>query len=79
MDCFNCQMVCLVRDNGCLLEKQETLKYLQNHVHLLGSRGVSRTPATSRMELFGTFVNGFQLLTNAGKNSILADLPLNSL
>ena len=30
-------------------------------------RGISRTPATSKMELFVTLFNGFQLLTNITK------------
>ena len=34
-------------------------------------RGVYRTPATSKMKLFVTFVNGFQPLTNLTKNSML--------
>ena len=84
MDRFSRQIVLLVCDNGCLLEKQVTLKYLENHVLLFDSRGVSRTPETSKMELFVTLVNSFQPLTDATKNSILAvvrvlDPPLGSL
>ena len=69
---FSRRIVWLIRDNGCLLEKQETLKYLENHVPLFDNRGVSRTRATSKMELFVTLVNDFQPLTNATRNSILA-------
>ena len=38
MNRFSYRIVWLVRDNGCLLEKQETLKYLENHVLLFDSR-----------------------------------------
>ena len=84
MNRFIRRIVWLVRDDRCLLEKQETLKYLKNHVLLFDSRDVSRTLATPKMELFLTMVNGFQPLTNATKNSILAvmgilDLALGSL
>ena len=34
-------------------------------------RGVSRTPATSKMKFFVTLVNGFQPLINVTKNSML--------
>ena len=84
MDFFSCHIIWLIRDSGYLLEKQETLKYLENHVPSFESRGVSRTSATSKLELFVTLVNGFQPLANATKNSIFAvgrvfDLPLSSL
>ena len=54
MDRFSHQIVWLVRDNGCLLEKQETLKYLENRVLL------SRTLATSKMELLVTLVSYYK-------------------
>ena len=34
-------------------------------------RGICRAPATSKMELFVTLLNSFQLLTNVTKNYIL--------
>ena len=34
-------------------------------------RGISRAPATSKMELFVTLLNGFQVLTNVTNNHIL--------
>ena len=34
-------------------------------------RGVSRIPATSKMKVFVTLVNGFQQLTNVTNNSML--------
>ena len=34
-------------------------------------RGICRAPATSKIELFATFLNGFQSLTNVTKNYIL--------
>ena len=54
MDGFSHQIVWLVRDNGCLLEKQEALKYLENRVLL------SRTLATSKMELLVTLVSYYK-------------------
>ena len=45
--------------------------------------GISRTPVTSKIELFVLLVNGFQPLTNVLKSSILdivrvLDTPLSS-
>ena len=57
MDRCSRRIAWLVRDNGCLLEKRETLKYLEDHVLLFDSRDVSRTPTTSKMELSVALVN----------------------
>ena len=72
MDRFSRRIIWLTCDNRCLLGKQEILKCLENHVLFLERRGISRSTATSKMKLFVTLVNGFQSLTNATKNSILA-------
>ena len=37
----------------------------------LNNRGLTQSPATSKMELFHTLLDDFQPLTNVTKNSIL--------
>ena len=52
-----------------------SLKYSQlTYIFTPKNRGISRTPAASKMELFVplvTLVNSFQILTNVIKNAIL--------
>ena len=45
-----------------------TLPFKTFHIRC---RGVSRTDATSKMELFVTLVNSFKSLTNVAKTSVL--------
>ena len=69
----------VVRANGNLLENQETLKYLENHVLLFDSRDVSRIPAISKMELLVTLSEFFVTETSILAVVKVLDQPLSSL